>query len=295
MSSRSLRPPIASIKRIVRLALAEDAATRDATTALIPPTLRVRAHIVARSSSVLAGIDSVTGFGRSVHCRCLHQDGDRIAKNARIVEIEGPARGILSAERVVLNLMARMTGIATMTRSFVESRAAGSTVKILDTRKTTPLLRVLEKYAVRCGGGENHRMDLSGAVFIKDNHLASAGLDELMRRLTRRKGVPIIIEADSLLLVREALRYRPDRILLDNMDDSMLLKAIALIRAETRLGEPRPGEPRRIEIELSGGITRSRIAALSRLDIDFISIGALTHSAPAADLSLEVVRINVDG
>jgi nicotinate-nucleotide pyrophosphorylase (carboxylating) len=261
------------------VALAEDEASRDATSALLPRDWTIPACVIAKEPCVLAGLDAVAAFGGRVAVRRRRRDGMRVASGDVIASLVGPARDILSAERVVLNLMARMSGIATLTLAYVERLAKGSRTRILDTRKTTPGLREIEKYAVLCGGGFNHRMNLAESIFIKDNHLAARSLDSLMREARRRGSrTEIIVEADTPERVREVLAHRPDRILLDNMTDDDVRDATRLIRATRG----------RIAIEVSGGITIGRIARLSRMNVDYISVGALTHAARAVDLSLEV-------
>jgi nicotinate-nucleotide pyrophosphorylase (carboxylating) len=274
------------LDRLVRAALAEDIGGGDVTSrSLIPPALRARGTIVAKESAVVAGLPVVVAvFGalsRQVRVRRLVPEGSRVPERTKVALLTGPARALLAGERVALNFLARLSGIATLTRAFA-SAARPYGVRILDTRKTTPLLRELEKYAVRAGGGTNHRMGLFDAVLIKDNHVAAVGgLGRAVAQARKRAGrQPIEVEAQSPDQVREAVAARPDIIMLDNLDPADLKRAIRLIRH-------RKG----IRIELSGGVNLDSVVRLARLRPDYISVGALTHSAPAVDFSLEITGI----
>lgn len=273
---------------IVRAALHEDLeGGPDVTTvALVPESSRTKAVIVAREDLVVAGADVArTVFERvdsGIHCSISVSDGVSAAEGDAVIRMEGPARGILTAERTALNLMQRMSGIATLTRSFVD-RVAPYGVEILDTRKTTPGLRLLEKYAVRCGGGENHRMGLYDRVLIKDNHRrllkkgSEAALDTAV--LTARRefpGLPVEVEVESVEELQSALRASPEWILLDNMEPDRLAECAKICGGRSRL-------------EASGGITMANVEAIAGTGIDAISLGCLTHSAPSVDLSLELV------
>jgi len=276
----------ARLDHLVRAALAEDIGGGDVTSrALIPPSSRARGAIVAKESVVIAGITVVVAvFGavsRRVRVRRLVPEGGRVPESTRVAVLTGPTRALLAGERVALNFLARMSGIATLTRAFA-SAARPYGVRILDTRKTTPLLRELEKYAVRAGGGINHRMGLFDAVLIKDNHVAAAGSVARAVRLARRGSGrrKIEVETQSLDQVREAITVRPDVIMLDNLGTGPLRQAIKLIRRR-----------RGIAIEISGGVNLANVTKLARLRPDFISVGALTHSAPAVDFSLEITGI----
>jgi len=274
----------ALVRRLVRTALAEDLGRRGDVTsrALIPATATGRATIIARDSGVAAGLGIVGvvfhALSPRVRFRPLVRDGARVPASTRIARLDGPLRAIMAGERVALNLLQRLSGIATLTRQFVD-RARPHQVVILDTRKTTPGLRELEKYAVRCGGGRNHRMGLFDAVLIKDNHISAVGSPARAVALARRraKGLSVEVECESLAQVRNALGARPDIILLDNLAPGDTRRAIALIRRH-----------RKIAIELSGGVTLATVGRLARLRPDFISVGALTHSAPALDIALEL-------
>lgn len=272
-----LQPPIDAFQTVLDRAFAEDRVTEDPTSALLPADLSIEAAVIAREPIVVSGVEAARrAFGAATACEVLIPDGTTAAPNAPIVRIRGAARSILPAERTVLNLMARLSGIATLTRRYVDALAPGSKTVILDTRKTTPGLRLLEKYAVLCGGGTNHRMNLAEAVFVKDNHIAAAGgLDALLAR-----GHPegfLVIEIESPDQIEAALRHRPDRLLLDNMTDEAITASVQITAG-------------RAELEVSGGVTLERIPTLSRFGVNFISVGALTHAATSVNLSLEVKK-----
>lgn len=271
--------PIA-YRELVRRALNEDVGGGDLTTeAIISPAQRARGAIVAKTPCVLAGADvAIEAFRQmdpdvaAIHCRA---DGDRCVPGERVLEVTGTARALLSAERTALNFLQRLTGIATLTRRFVE--ASGGRITILDTRKTTPTLRVLEKYAVRVGGGTNHRMALDAAVLIKDNHVRVAGgvTAALARAREKLDQQSIEIEIQNLAELDEALAAGATRILVDNFAPEALRESVRRSRG-------------RATIEVSGGVTLDKIVALAGSGADFVSVGALTHSAPAADLSFDV-------
>jgi len=265
---------------IVRRALAEDIGDGDVTTtATVEVTRRARGEIVAKCDCVIAGLDIAGEAFRqldpTVQVVVHSEDGSRCAHGDVVAQIHGAAGPMLTAERTALNLLQRLSGIATLTRAFVD--AAGGRLAILDTRKTTPLLRALEKYAVRAGGGTNHRVGLYDAVLIKDNHIRLAGgLGIAIERMrASRKDLPVEVEAQNLDQVDEALDSGADIILLDNMSTAQLAEAVG------RIGG-------RAKVEISGGVTLERIPELASTGADFVSVGALTHSAPAADLSLEI-------
>lgn len=260
------------------MALKEDKASKDRTSRTLPASATVEAILLAKQTLTLSGIDAVDYFGRNTSVKRNSKDGDVLKKGDVVASIKGPARGILSAERSILNLMGRMSGVATITRRFTSEIQKGSPTRILDTRKTTPGLRLVEKYAVRCGGGTNHRMDLSEMVFLKDNHLAICDLETLCEK-ARAENDYVIIEVETRSQLNRAIKCKPDRILLDNLTNKDVKTYMNQIRKESG---------KKIAIEVSGGITESRIRPLSRIGVDFISIGALTHSAPCADFSLEI-------
>jgi nicotinate-nucleotide pyrophosphorylase (carboxylating) len=271
-------PPEA--REVIRRALEEDQAGKDITSrAVVPPDLRARARLVSREAGVASGLALARlvfpALDRRCQVRVVVRDGGAIRPGRLLAEIRGPARALLAGERTYLNLAARLCGIATLTRSFV--RAAGKRIRILDTRKTTPGLRALEKYAVRCGGGTSHRAHLGSAILIKDNHIALAGdlATAVLRARAGKPGWPVEVEAGSLGQVREALWTGAEAVLLDNMKPAMAARALRIIG-------------RKAVTEISGGVTLSNIRAYAALGPDRISIGALTHSAPALDLSLDL-------
>ena len=270
-------------RTIVRAALLEDIGPGDITTAAtVPADSRAEAVIVAKSACVLAGLDvareAFLQVDPAVTFAAIKHDGDSCAAGSRVATVQGPAAAILTAERTALNFLQRLSGVATRTREFVE--ATGGRLTILDTRKTTPTLRVLEKYAVRCGGGANHRTGLYDGVLIKENHARVAGgIGSAVQRVRERgASPPIEVEAQSLQDVEAALAAGAEIIMLDNLDDVATQAALSTIAGRAR-------------VELSGNMTLERVRRLAQTGADCISIGALTHSAPAADLSLEVERL----
>jgi len=278
-----------AVRRLIDLALEEDLGRGDVTTqAVLKAGATATAHLVAREPMVLAGLGICTAvFQRvdaSISVVALAQDGDRLAAEARAATYAGPAASLLAAERTALNFVQRLSGIATLTRAFVDA-AKGSGLRIADTRKTTPGFRLLEKYAVRVGGASNHRFDLGSGVLIKDNHVAVAGgVGEAVRR-TRGKiphGLKIEVEIDSLEQFEEAVAAGADIILLDNFSLADIDKAVT--RARTM--QPKP------LLEVSGGVTLKSIPNLARTGVDIVSAGALTHSAPAVDLALDIAVSN---
>jgi nicotinate-nucleotide pyrophosphorylase (carboxylating) len=267
-------------REIVRRALAEDLGWGDVTTeATVAPDLRARGVILAKSSCVVAGVDVAAETFRQLDPAAvftvLKSDGAACEPGDIIAEVHGAAASMLTAERTALNLMQRMTGIATMTRRFVQ--AADGRITVLDTRKTTPTLRALEKYAVRAGGGTNHRGGLDDGVLIKDNHIRLAGgvTAAVGRMKAADPQMPIEVEAQSLDQVDEAIQSGADVILLDNLTTAQMKEAIARIAG-------------RAKVEISGGVTLERIPELAGIGADYVSVGALTHSAAAADLSFEL-------
>ena len=277
-----------TLQDIVALALREDVGPGDLTSrCLIPEDLAGRASLRARQALVLSGLTAAAETLRQVDQRLvfipLAADGDRLAPGAEIARIEGPAASILAAERVCLNFLMRLSGVATLTARYVEA-ASRTPAAVVDTRKTTPGLRLLEKAAVRHGGGRNHRFALYDGLLIKDNHLAAIGsIAEAVARA--RAATPhtlkIEVEVDTLDQLGQALVAGADLVLLDNMGLDLLQEAVALAEAYFAPG------PRRVGLEASGGITLETITAVAQTGVDFISIGAITHSAPAADLGLD--------
>lgn len=279
----------AEIRAAVKIALAEDIGPGDATTlATVPPGLMARAVMRARRPLVVAGIEfAATAFrelSSKVKIQNIRRDGQRARAGDVLLTISGPARTLLTAERVALNFMQRLSGVATLTSQFVEA-VRGTRAQILDTRKTTPGWRRFEKYAVVCGGGTNYRVGLFDMILIKDNHLAALHSEKpnaIAAAITRaRKKFPklkIEVEADTLKQVEQALDAGAEIILLDNMSLSQLRLAVKMAKAHTRV---------RAKTEASGGVNLKTVRAIARTGVDFISVGALTHSAPAVDIGLD--------
>ena len=276
--------PSTAWQAIVDLALAEDIGTGDVTSwATVPAATRARGAILARAPGVISGLDVAAAvFARvdpTVEFRPLAADGQRIAPGDPLADVAGPAFSLLAAERVALNLLQRLSGVATLTARYVDAIAV-TRARVVDTRKTTPGLRLLEKAAVRHGGGHNHRFGLADGVLIKDNHLAAVGGPERVARAIRsaRELAPhtlrIEIEVTTLDELRQAIEAAADVVLLDNMDVPTLRRAVQLAGG-------------RAVLEASGGITLDTVLAVAETGVDLISVGALTHSAPALDLSLE--------
>jgi nicotinate-nucleotide pyrophosphorylase (carboxylating) len=266
---------------ILLAALTEDIGAGDITAQLtVPADAMARAAMLVKADGVLAGLE-VAGraFGLvepSAKVTFRAKDGDRVIKGTVVATITGPARGILTAERVALNVIQRMSGTATLTRRFVDL-CAGTRARIVDTRKTTPGLRVLEKYAVRMGGGHNHRIGLYDAVLIKDNHLAAGGGVRATIERARADAphtMRIEVECKTLEQVDEAVAAGADILLLDNMPLDMLAEGVRRVAGKALT-------------EASGGVNLSTVADIARTGVDLISVGALTHSAPALDISLD--------
>ena len=266
----------------MRAALEEDRAFDDVTTlTVVPPSARARAEMVARTAGVIAGLPlAVRVFellDGATRCHALVSDGAHVLANDVVLEIDGTARAVLSAERVALNFAQRLSGIATLTARYVDA-VRGTCAKILDTRKTTPGLRALEKYAVLCGGGKNHRADLAAAVLIKDNHLDAVGGDIALAVRRAREGAPagmqVEVECDTREQVGRAIEAGADVILLDNMSTAEMRVCVEMIKGAAI-------------VEASGGITLETVRAVAETGVDWISVGALTHSVPALDLALD--------
>jgi nicotinate-nucleotide pyrophosphorylase (carboxylating) len=273
------------IQRAVQAALAEDVGSGDVTTlATVPEAASAQAILVAREELVVAGLPVAEKvflqISPSLHFEPLVSDSQKVLPGAVLARVTGPARPILTAERVALNFVQRLSGIATLTRRFVDA-IQGTKAKILDTRKTTPGLRRLEKYAVTCGGGHNHRIGLFDMVLIKDNHLAALRNEPpnpIAAAVARaRRAFPALkieVEADTLEQVQQAVEAGSDFILLDNMNPEQLRQAVAIVSG-------------RALTEASGGVTLQRVRELAETGVDFISVGALTHSARAVDIALD--------
>ena len=271
------------IKAIVQRALAEDVGSGDVTSQwILPPEIRVYGRFLAKAQGVLAGLEVVRQVFRQVDEHIAFQarmkDGDAISKGDIVATIKGPAASILTAERTALNFLQRMSGIATLTHRYVEAVASTKAI-ILDTRKTAPGLRLLDKWAVRRGGGQNHRLGLYDMVLIKDNHIAAAGgITRAVERVRRRnrQGLAVEAEVKSLAELEEALALNNvDRIMLDNMDLDEVRRAVEMTAG-------------RVPLEASGNVTLENVAAIAATGVDYISVGALTHSVKALDISLEV-------
>lgn len=282
------------ISSILENALLEDKATSDATSrACIDPQQRATATILARQDCVLAGLGAISGIldvyskldmNTIGHPEVISHgeifDGVRLHKGQSIAVIRHNARVLLSCERVILNVLQRLSGIATLTRKFVDA-IQGTRARILDTRKTVPGLRILDKYAVRCGGGQNHRLDLSDGVLIKNNHIALAGgvTAALEKAIQHRRGEePIEIEVRTLGELEEALTHGAEAVLLDNMNVEDVRRAMERIRSHSR----------RIPVEVSGGVRLDNVRAYAETGTDYISVGSLTHSPQAVDLSMRI-------
>jgi nicotinate-nucleotide pyrophosphorylase (carboxylating) len=267
---------------ILTFALREDLGWGDLTSSLVlDPEARATAEVVFREPGIVAGLPVLERAFHLVEPAIavtrLVQEGAQVGSGDAVARVAGPAQGILTAERVALNLLQRMAAVATMSHRFVE-KLAGSRTKLLDTRKTTPGLRLLERYAVRMGGGRNHRFCLSDAVLIKDNHIAIAGsVAEAVRRA--RRGAPVTttieVEVETLFQAQEALAAGADMLLLDNMSNQDLEQAVALVAG-------------RVPVEASGGITLERVASVAKTGVDYMSSGAITRLAGFLDIALDV-------
>ena len=275
-------PAASVIEADVRRALSEDLGDGDLTARLLPPGQRCEAEIVSREDLVLCGRDWAEACFRSldpaVRIEWLHRDGEHVDGGARLYRIEGAASGIVSAERSALNFLQTLSGTATTTRHHVDA-LANSHTRVLDTRKTLPGLRQAQKYAVRCGGGTNHRMGLFDAVLVKENHILAAG--SIAAAVARARAVAgdrmVEVEVENLDEFDQALAAVPDRIMLDELTDADVREAVR-----------RNGG--RVQLELSGGVSLARLAEIAALGVDFVSIGALTKHLRAIDLSLRVLR-----
>lgn len=267
-------------REVVRRALAEDLGWGDVTTeATVDGSLRAKGVILAKCECVIAGLDVAAEVFRQLDPAAVvtvnQPDGTRVRPGDVVAEVRGAAGAMLTAERTALNFLQRLSGIATMTRTFVD--AAAGRITILDTRKTTPTMRAIEKYAVRAGGGTNHRTGLDDAIMIKDNHIRLAGgVAEAVKRMREaRDDMPIEVEAQSMEQVEQAIQSRANIIMLDNMPIDAMREAVRKIAG-------------RAKVEISGGVTLDRIPELASTGADYVSVGSLTHSAPAADLSFEL-------
>ncbi|MEO0114550.1 MAG: carboxylating nicotinate-nucleotide diphosphorylase [candidate division WOR-3 bacterium] len=269
------------IRDLIKIALKEDIGTGDITTKLVvPKKVKVKAVIIAKAKGILAGIDVAKqvfhAVDKTLRFTPMKRDGDRLRPNTIIASIQGKASSILIAERTALNFLQHLSGIATLTNQFVQA-VKGTKVKILDTRKTIPGLRILEKYAVKVGGGENHRLGLYDMILIKSNHSKVAGsIVQAVNRVKagNRRGLRFEVEAKNLDEVKTALALNCPMIMLDNM-------SIAEMRSAVKLGKAK--------FEASGGINLKNVRKIAQTGVDYISIGALTHSAKALDISLQII------
>ncbi|OGC83252.1 MAG: nicotinate-nucleotide diphosphorylase (carboxylating) [candidate division Zixibacteria bacterium RBG_16_43_9] len=270
------------IQEIVKIALEEDLGKGDITSELIiPEKQKGMGFIIAKEKGIIAGLEVAKSVFKQVDpglvFKPLVSDGDKVRPNQKVALIRGKAKSILAGERTALNFLQRLSGIATLTGEFVR-KIRGTKAKILDTRKTTPGLRLLEKYAVKKGGGKNHRQGLYDMILIKDNHIEAAGSISLAIRkaLRNRKGLKIEVETRNLEEIKEALNFKINRIMLDNFRSEDLKKAVKLIRSKNK----------KVEIEASGKVNLKNVRKIALSGVDFISVGALTHSAKALDFSL---------
>jgi len=281
--NEEMKDVLAAARPLIELAIDEDIGPGDATSeAVLPATLALCGQIIAKRAGVIAGLPVAEAVFRRVdpalrlssHVR----DGDSVTPGDVVAEVNGPGRGMLAAERLALNFLQHLSGIATLTRAFVDA-VDGTRATVLDTRKTHPSYRVLEKYAVRMGGGHNHRMSLHDMLLVKDNHIEAAGsiTTAVEQARSLHPDLPIEVEVKNLEELREAVGLNVDRIMLDNMDLDQMQEAVRLTGGRVRL-------------EASGGVDLERVAAIAATGVDYISIGALTHSAPALDLSMLVSK-----
>ncbi|MGP0595308.1 carboxylating nicotinate-nucleotide diphosphorylase [Nitrospira sp. T9] len=288
-SSLASPPPLFSIRRVISAALEEDLAYGDLTsTLLIPPTLLARADIIAKTHMIVAGVAVAREVFQSVDSTLeltTHAgDGNMVRPSTTILSMKGKAQSLLQGERIALNFLQRLSGISTLTHRFCEA-VRDFPVALVDTRKTTPGLRALEKWAVRLGGGKNHRFSLHDGILIKDNHLmvmASQRMNITQTCLWAKQhaphGLQICVEVETIAQVRQALKGKADVLLLDNMTPDRVRQAIDIIQKQAL-------------VEVSGGMTLDNVRDMAKAGPDFISIGALTHSAPSMDLSMEIVPL----
>ncbi|MFL7793301.1 MAG: carboxylating nicotinate-nucleotide diphosphorylase [Anaerolineae bacterium] len=284
MSTEEIAKILEAASPLIELAIAEDIGPGDATSkAVLPVDLRLQGRIFTKSPGVIAGLPIAEAvFARvepGLNFIYHAQDGDRVKRQQIVAEVTGPGRGMLAAERTALNFLQKLSGIASFTRVFVDAVASTEAI-ILDTRKTRPGYRVLEKYAVRMGGAQNHRMSLYDMLLVKDNHIEAAGsvAAAVTRARTTYPDLPIEVEVKNLQELEEALLLKPDRIMLDNMSVEQMQEAVAITAG-------------RVKLEASGNVELRQVTAIAETGVDYISIGALTHSAPALDLSMLVQQM----
>lgn len=284
MSAEEIAEILKAAEPLIELAIAEDIGPGDATSrAVLPIDMQLQGRIFAKSPGVIAGLPIAEAVFTRVEpgLRFLYhvQDGDRVRRQQVVAEVFGPGRGMLAAERTALNFLQKLSGIASFTRVFVDAVANTKTI-ILDTRKTRPGYRVLEKYAVRMGGAQNHRMSLYDMLLVKDNHIEAAGsiTAAVTRARTAYSELPIEVEVKNLQELEETLMLNVDRIMLDNMGVDQVRVAVKLVAG-------------RVPLEASGNVELRQVTAIAATGVDYISIGALTHSAPALDLSMLVQQM----
>ena len=282
--------PLSYIREIVKAAIEEDIGFGDLTTnALISPDMSAKAQIMTKEAMVVAGMmvaqEVFHQIDDTLTVKCHQRDGDWVKANTRLLTLTGNAQSLLQAERVALNFMQRLSGISTLTHQFCHA-VRDLSVKIVDTRKTTPGLRSLEKWAVRLGGGYNHRFSLQDGILIKDNHIMILSAQKItlsqacqLARQQAPHGLRISVEVETLAQVRQALQGKADVILLDNMSPSKIQQSLGIIKGQAL-------------VEVSGGITLNNIREMAKAGVDVISIGALTHSAPAMDLSMNIISLS---
>lgn len=274
-----LDPPLTAVRSVVARALEEDLGVfGDLTAGLVPPDATVRAVLASRADGVLAGrlaaAETFEAVDPAISVDWRLADGDRLERGTLIASVSGPLAPILTAERTALNLLGHLSGVATLTRRFVD--AAAGKARIRDTRKTTPGLRALEKAAVRAGGGVNHRGSLSDGILVKDNHLAGLGIEQAVAAAHARwPGIACQVECDTIDQLKVALEAGADLVLLDNMDPAQVAEAVAVTAG-------------RVPLEVSGRVTLESVAAYAAVGADLISVGALTHSAPVLDIGLDL-------
>lgn len=279
MTASWVDPPETAVREVVARALAEDLGVMgDLTAGLVPDGATVEAELRSRAAGVLAGRRAAGEAFRAVDASITVEwalgDGDRLEPGGLIASVRGPLRSVLTAERTALNLLGHLSGVATLTRRFAD--AAGPRTRVRDTRKTTPGLRALEKAAVRAGGGINHRGSLSDGILVKDNHLAGLTIEQAVATAKARwPAVTCQVECDSIDQVKVALAAGADLVLLDNMDPETVAEAVAVVGG-------------RIPVEVSGRVSIETVAAYAAAGADFVSVGALTHSAPVLDIGLDL-------
>lgn len=273
-----------NVKNIIRLAIEEDIGNGDITTTLlVPEEQNAKALIIAKGSFIVAGLpfveEAFNTIDQGIEFKILFGDGLKVRKGDIIAEINSRTRTLLSCERVSLNILQRLSGIATLTNAFVD-KVRGLDVKIIDTRKTTPCMRFMEKYAVKVGGGSNHRFGLYDCILIKDNHIEAVG--SIKNAIIAARGashlLKIEIEVENLNDLKEALKAGVDIVMLDNMSVEDMKEAVKMAKGK-------------VTIEASGNVNLNNVRGIAETGVDLISIGAITHSAPAVDISMKIVRI----